>query len=380
MGLKSMGTIEVLETLLPTTVQDIGRYGYQRYGVPVSGAMDVFSLRAGNMLVGNEESAAGLEITGTGLKLQFLTGTLIAVTGADLAPTLDGQLLARWQAVRVREGSVLSFEEANDGLRSYLCVEGGIDAPVVLGSRSTYVKSSLGGLEGRCLNPGDVVASLPVATGSRTPNGSAPDQALVPSYGNEHEIRVVLGPQHKTFTTEGLFTFLNLAYTVTVQADRTGCRLDGPVVEHKEIPNIISDGSPLGAVQVPADGRPIILLADRGTTGGYPKIATVISADVDRVAQAAFGDIIFFKAVTVEEARAIRKEREAALRALVASAAPQRVSIVVEGEGFEVQDDSGDVIAHPDQGGVSASRATQRVRVKLDNESYEFEVEVHKPG
>jgi biotin-dependent carboxylase-like uncharacterized protein len=308
-------TIEVIDGGMLTTVQDLGRHGYQRYGVPVSGALDRFALRAGNRLVGNEDGAAGLEVTLIGPRLRFLAPATIALTGADLGARLNGQPAPRWQSVVVEAGAVLSFVEPSDGVRAYLAVAGGLDVPVVLGSRSTYTRSKLGGVDGRPLKPGDALevrGDRPVLLGGalRLP------EANRPAYGHAHALRVVLGPQDDRFTPRGIDTFLSSAYTVTPQSDRMGCRLNGPVIEHLRGPDIVSDGIPFGAVQVAGDGVPIVLLADRGTAGGYTKIATVIGPDLPRLAQAAPGDTVTFTRVDLAAAYAAVAEEERLLESI----------------------------------------------------------------
>ena len=307
--------IEVQEGGLFTTVQDLGRYGYQRYGVPVAGAVDSFALRVANVLAGNDEGAAGLEITLAGPKLRFQADTVIAVTGADLAPRLDGEPIAIWQAVAAPRGAVLSFGKPRDGLRAYLAVAGGIDLPPVLGSRSTYVRSGLGGLNGRPLRAGD---RLPVSNEgpSAQPVGRKLPVEHVPSYGSSHVLRVVMGPQDDAFTPEGIQTFLSAEYAATHQSDRVGYRYQGPQIQHKGGADIISDGVPFGAVQVTGDGMPIVLLADRGTTGGYTKIAAVISSDLAGVAQASPGDATYFRQVTLDEAHQALLEQEQVVQRL----------------------------------------------------------------
>jgi len=293
---------EVFEAVQPgslTTVQDKGRFGYQQYGVPVSGAMDGYALMVANLLVGNDEGDACLEITVLGPRLRILVDTLVAATGADLSPALNNNPLPMWEAVKVYSGDTISFGHPKRGCRSYLSVAGGIDVPEVMGSRSTYVKSCLGGLEGRPLRSGDRLRS-----GETCVEISArklPSQ-YIPEYQSENELRVILGPQDDYFTERGIQTFLHSEYRVSVQADRMGYRLEGLPIEHKAGADIISDGVPFGAVQVPGDGLPIILLADRQTTGGYVKIATVSSIDLCKLAQAKPGDGVRFLQVTKEEA------------------------------------------------------------------------------
>ena len=314
-----MDMIEVIEGGIFTTVQDTGRYGYQQYGVPVSGALDQFALRVANLLVGNSEGAACLEMTFIGPRLRFLADTVMAVAGGDLGPLLDDQPLPCWQAIAVPQGSVLSFPGPQDGIRAYLAVAGGVDAPVVLGSRSTYTRSGLGGLEGRALMPGD---KLSVSARRYLPQLAGRSLATehIPAYGNSHVLRVVLGPQDDAFTEQGITTFLSSTYTVTPTFDRMGYRLEGPAIEHKRGADIVSDGTPLGAVQVTGEGLPIVLLADRGTTGGYTKIGTVISVDLAGIAQAQTDDTVTFRSVSLSEAHLALKKQERVIQELRNSA------------------------------------------------------------
>ena len=378
----SVESLEILEPGLLTTVQDLGRYGYQRYGVPVSGAMDGFALRAANLLVGDDVGAAGLEMTVLGPKIRFLTETWIAVTGADLTANLDGEPLPRWQTLPVSKGSVLSFHGARDGVRSYLAVAGGLDVPEVMGSRSTYLPGAFGGLEGRALKAGDALLTSALAPGAEMVERRLPRGAKQPAYGREHDIRVVLGPQDGAFTPGGVSTFLNSSYSVSIHSDRMGYQLEGPAVEHLSGADIVSDGTPLGAVQVPGDGRPIILLADRGTTGGYAKIATVIAADMSEMAQTMPGDTLAFRAISIDEARALLRKQETLLDAIRRDPAEGeiagRVTILVEGETFEVVDDDGEALSHPGRIEWPASVQSRRLKATLGGRSYEFDVEVEQ--
>lgn len=306
-----MRILEVLQPGLLTTVQDLGRPGYQQFGIPVAGAMDGYALRIANRLLGNEENAAALEITMLGPELRFLADTTIAITGGDLLPGINGQEIPMWETVAVHMGDRLGFGEIRSGCRAYLAVAGGIDVPVLLGSRSTYLRGQLGGLEGRRLKAGDVLsAGCPrkvALLGIRVPG------ELIPRYGQEIAVRVVLGPQQDYFLPESIHTFLTEPYTVTEQADRMGCRLEGPRLSHIRGADIVSDGIPPGAVQVPGHGLPIVMLADRQTTGGYAKIATVISSDIPKLAQAKPGDVIRFSQISVEAAQAILRDLEGQL-------------------------------------------------------------------
>ena len=307
--------LEVIENGIFTTVQDLGRYGYQRYGVPVSGALDQFALRVANLLVGNPEGDAGLEMTLIGPRVRFLADTVIAVTGADLGPLVDDRPIPCWQSVAVLRGGTLSFSGPRDGIRAYLAVAGGIDVPPVLGSRSTYTRSRLGGLAGRALAQGDRLSVSPRGLMSQVAGRELPARNI-PAYGSNHELRVVLGPQDDAFTEQGVKTFLSSTYTITPASDRMGYRLDGPAIEHKAGADIVSDGSSFGAVQVTGEGLPIVLLADRGTTGGYTKIATVISVDLAGIAQAQADDAVMFRSVTLDEAYRALREQERVIEEL----------------------------------------------------------------
>lgn len=301
--------LQVLDGGLLTTVQDLGRHGHERYGVPVAGAMDPFALRVANRLVGNLPQAAALEITLVGPRLRATTACLIAVAGADLSLRVNGWEMPPWVAIWVRQGWVVEFGERKTGCRAVLAVAGGIDVPPVMGSRSTYLNGGWGGFAGRSLRPGDLVSlgqmprHLPGRAGRPVPPG------LLPAYSDAPEIRVVMGPQDGCFTREGIATFLSGEYRVTPASDRMGYRLQGPTIAHRETADILSDGTPLGAVQVPADGQPIVLMADRQTTGGYAKIATAISADIPLLAQCLPGQSrVRFAPVTVQEAQAHYRE------------------------------------------------------------------------
>ncbi len=308
--------MEVFEVIQPgflTTVQDRGRHGYQQYGVPVSGAMDSYALTTANLLVGNGDGAACLEMTVLGPRLRVFGDMVVAVTGADLSPTLNSSPLAMWEAVKVCSGDTISFGHPRKGCRGYLAVAGGIDVPEVMGSRSTYILSRLGGLEGRQLRSGDRLRSGRARAGM--PLKKLPPQ-YIPEYQARNELRVVLGPQDDYFTEKGIHTFLHSEYMISVQADRMGYRLEGPPIEHKAGADIVSDGIPAGAVQVPGDGLPIILLADRQTTGGYVKVATVSTVDLPKLAQAEMGHRVRFLQISQEEAYQLLTEYERTIDAL----------------------------------------------------------------
>lgn len=297
-----------------TTIQDLGRRGFQKYGVSVSGAMDDFALTAANLLVGNKAGDSSLEVTLRGPTLEFLCDVQIAVAGAALSPTIDNKEIPLWQTVQVSKGKILSFGRPQSGCRAYLAVKGGIDVPPILNSRSANVRGGFGGLLGRQLKKGDVLKALE-ADGSFERGYSMP-QRLVPSYDSEFAVKVVLGPQLDYFTENGLETFLSNTYTVTVESDRMGYRLDGANVEQKDLAEMVSDAIPVGAVQVSRDGKPIIMMRDAQTTGGYPKIAVVATPDISRLGQAKPNDKIRFSAISTREARENLLEYASALSRL----------------------------------------------------------------
>ena len=307
-------SIEVLHPGLLTTVQDLGRTGYQRFGVSVSGAVDPRSAAVANILAGNPDGEAVLECTVLGPQLRFDAPAVIAVTGADLGPTLDGVPVENYRALRVQAGQTLRFTGPKCGCRAYLAVSGGLDVPEVMGSRSTYMKAKIGGWHGRKLEKGDV---LPLRAPGTEPK-ALENRALAPEFRgrSEYTLRVVMGPQDDAFTPGGVSAFLSGVYTVTPEFDRMGCRMEGPEIEHNGSADILSDGIAFGAVQVPDSGQPIVMLADRQTTGGYTKIANVISADFRILGQLKSGDRIRFEKVSLSAAQEALLAQRASLRLL----------------------------------------------------------------
>jgi len=290
-----------------TTIQDLGRPGYLRVGIPASGPMDAMAFVLANRLAGNGDGAAALECTLIGPRVEFVDDRMVAIAGADMAPTLNGSPAPRWESVPVKRGDVLRMGAARTGVRAYLAVSGGIDTPPALGSRATYVRGRLGGLDGRALAKGD---RLPLGSADLVRPGRVPLDRR-PEYGPEVEIRVVLGPQDDRFTARGVAAFLAGPYEMSTQSDRMGARLKGPLIEHVRGHDIISDGVPLGGIQVVGDGQPIVLLRDRQSTGGYTKIATMCSFDVDRISQVKPGQRIAFRHIGLAEAHAdLRAHRE----------------------------------------------------------------------
>lgn len=289
-----------------TTVQDLGRFGFVDRGVPPSGALDLFAARIANLLVGNLEGAAVLEITVTGPELEVLGEADVALTGADMAMTVNREPVVGWQSLRVKKGDILKIGQARRGCRGYLAVTGGIDVPVVMGSRATCAKAAIGGLQGRSLKKDDRLFRLP---GDFLANVRKLPGEFIPTYSPDLVLRAVEGPQAEVFSS-GLETFFGSLYEVSPEADRMGYRLQGPPVHHgEEFPqSIISEPTVPGNVQLPADGQPIILLVEQ-TTGGYTKIATVISTDIPKLAQAIPGNRVRFQRVTLVEAHRLYREQ-----------------------------------------------------------------------
>lgn len=300
--------IAVLKPGLLTTVQDAGRPGYRASGLPVAGAMDRLALALANALAGNAPGAAAIEMTLLGGAFRFDDGGYAAVYGADMGATIDGEPLRPACAFPVPAGSTVAFGPARKGCRAYLAVAGGIAVPEVLGSRSTYVRAALGGLEGRALRAGD---ALPVGRAPASPGGPRALPAhLAPPGGGEARLRVLPGPQDDHFPPEGHATFFGSEYRVTNRNDRMGYQLDGPPIRHARGPDIVSDALCPGAVQVPGSGMPIVMMADAQTTGGYAKIGTVIGPDLRLLAQARLGDAVRFTTCSDAEAvEALREER-----------------------------------------------------------------------
>lgn len=357
-------SLRVLKPGLLTTVQDLGRHGYQKDGVVVGGAMDARALRTANLLVGNEENAAGLEMTLVGASFVFEKEALVALTGGDLAPIADGVPLPMGRPVYLPEGSVLEVKAARSGCRAYLAVAGGLEVPEVLGSRSTYVRGGFGGHEGRALQAGDrldwgapseaarrrmdelrgklikesVEAKEWSRAGGEMPFSSVswfvrsyevcghwenlesppskvtttrPTMSAMPSVP---VIRVLRGSEFELFDTASRDHFFNVPFRVTPQSDRMGYRLeagDGERLKLSRPLEMISEAVAMGTVQVPSEGNPIVLMADRQTTGGYPRVAQVISVDLPLLAQVKPGDEVRFQEIELAEAQALFLQREA---------------------------------------------------------------------
>lgn len=315
--------LKVIEPGLLTTVQDLGRFGWYHIGMPPSGAMDNFAFRVANLLVGNDENAAGLEITYVGPTLEVSTETLIAVTGAELPLSINDRPAALWQTHAVAPGHRIHLGSVSRGARAYLCVAGGIDVPLLLGSRSTYMLGRFGGVAGRKLQAGDQLPLGPRASTNEALLGRTLDRALIPVPAKELEVRILMGMCSYRVADESLVEFLGTAWEVSTEADRIGYRLKGPPFRFKAGPqpfgagadpsNVVDLGYPVGSIQIPGGLEAILLLNDAVTGGGYTTIGTVIKADLDHVAQTSPGSKVRFCAVGIDEALQARRTREARL-------------------------------------------------------------------
>ena len=323
--------IEILKPGLLSSVQDLGRIGYQKYGVIVSGVMDHLAHRLANVIVGNPEEVPTLEFTLLGPQLLFKEDALIAICGGDLSPTINGKHVRTWRAIYVKKGSELSFGPCRSGCRAYLAVAGGFDIPKVMGSASTYIRAGIGGFEGRALQAGDelpfgvpsrqsthIISELRNRIGTRewVESDWSLNLDLVPKIEETTTIRVIEGREIALFDEDSIGKFFSETFLITPQSDRMGYRLNGPQLKMTSEAELISEAVNFGTIQIPAGGQPIILLADRQTMGGYPKIAQVISTDFHKVAQLKPGDKIKFEKVSLEKAQKSFLERETYIKQL----------------------------------------------------------------
>lgn len=339
------GFIVKLPGLL-TTVQDAGRFGLQGSGFSPAGAMDIHALRVANILADNPMDEAALEITVMGPTLEFMEDEVIAIAGADLSPMVDRVPIPNYQAVSIKKGQALSFGARRSGCRAYIAFTGGLDVPELYGSRSTLLRNKIGGIngEGRGLKKDDQVDF-------RAPKATIPNLAIRKMEPEKIEdsaidIRVIMGPQEERFTKKGIETFLgDKGYVVSNLCDRQGYRLEGDTVEHVTDGNIVSDGIALGAVQIPSNGQPIIMLAERQSTGGYTKIANVISCDFSKIAQSFAGSHIRFVECSLEQAQDLMIQEREYLERLKAGFAAAPVSkkgpeehyrIIIDGAVYNV--------------------------------------------
>jgi antagonist of KipI len=308
-----------------TTVQDLGRFGYQKDGVTSGGAMDPLALRVANLLVGNEEHEAALEITLKGPTIEFLHDSLIAICGADLSPRIADLRLPNWCAIFVKEGSILTFGDNRWGCRAYLAISGGIAVPDVMNSKSTYLRAAVGGIDGRPLRAG---SEVPVGAdrteafhvGTSSPLPFALSERLLRSedvqrfYQRNRPLRVLRGPHWELFDERDRSVFLSEVFEISVSSDRMGYRLSGPLLDSRTRDELISSAVLSGAIQVPPSGEPIVLMADRQTTGGYPVIGLVATVDLPLAGQLCPGDEVRFEETTIEWAQTALRSQARRLR------------------------------------------------------------------
>jgi antagonist of KipI len=300
--------LKILKSGLQTTVQDLGRCGFQKYGVIASGAMDPYAHRIANLLVGNQDSDATLEITLVGPSIEFEEDVFIALCGGDLTPKIDGHAVGMWRPLAAKKGSTLSFGAPKTGCRVYLAVAGGISVPVVMNSRSTYLRAEIGGFEGRSLKAGDRLeaGSAPAYHSSAFEKAIGEEtewQVPSPRYSAEPSVRLLRGRQFELFDEASQKRLFSDFFSVSASSDRMGYRLEGPHLSLKDPGELISEAVAFGSIQVPSDGNAIVLLADRQTTGGYPKIGQVASVDLPLVSQLKPGDRLRFEEISLQDAQ-----------------------------------------------------------------------------
>jgi antagonist of KipI len=311
-----------------STIQDMGRRGYQKFGIIESGAMDKFALKAANILVGNDVTEAAFELTLIGPSIYFDSHTLVSICGGNFSPTINGEIVPQWRPVLLEEGSVLKMGPSKSGIRAYLAVAGGFDLPKEMDSRSTYLRAGIGGFQGRALQAGDVLEvrqETPVSKAILSTSfanklkpyisiSKSISKRVRPNYSSNPYIRVIKGTQFDLFTKESKELFFSSPFKVLPESDRMGYRLEGPQLGLSTVMEMISGVVSFGTIQVPSNGQPIVLMADHQTTGGYPKIAQVISVDLPLMAQLNLGTEVRFKEVTLQEAQELYVSREKDLR------------------------------------------------------------------
>jgi antagonist of KipI len=311
-------TLRIVGAGLQTTVQDLGRPDHQRDGVPGGGAMDRNALRVGNALVGNDDGAAALEATLIGPAIAFDDPTLIAITGGDLDATIDGQPAPMWRAMFVPSGATLRFGRPRVGCRAYVAVSGGVDVPLIFGSRSTYLRAQFGGHEGRALRVGDTLRTQepgPIARQIAALVRNGHDDGAVAGaswsaghtlrmrYSSDPVVRLIAGAHAELLAAPSRTKLFSASFNVSSSSDRMGYRLEGVELQLRSPVELLSEGVAFGTMQLPPDGMPIILMADRQTTGGYPRIGEVATVDLPLVAQLKPGDRLRFRPVSVDEAQ-----------------------------------------------------------------------------
>lgn len=297
-------TLEIIEINGLATIQDSGRVGWRKFGVPTSGAMDSFAFRAANFLAGNDPNCAAIEVGLGDITFRALNDCVIAVTGVGYGLSVYIWDFPLWSSYYVRGGWTVRLTKQDSGMWAYIAVSGGVQTPPTLGSASTYLRGPFGGLDGRQLQAGDVLRAGTLSRSLTDLAARTLPEIARPTYSDNPVLDIIMGPQEKYFTDESIGTFLSSEYTVSPISDRMGYRLDGAKLSHRNRTELISEGMTTGAIQVPLSGQPIIMMADSPTTGGYPKIGTVASTDLPLLAQCVPGKSkIRFRKTTVAKAQ-----------------------------------------------------------------------------
>jgi len=293
-----------------TTIQDLGRWVSQSQGFCISGAMDHFALKVANLLVGNSLGEACLEMTFKGAEIQFIENNIISVTGADMLPEINHTPIQQWRTISINSGDILTIKSAQSGLRTYLSIKGGFDVPIVLGSKSTTPRERIGGFKGRTIRKGDTIKTNNNFNNQMEIKYFQLKDKYIPKYDSKiKKVRVIDGPYSENFTKKGIRTFYDSLFLVSIDIDRTGYRLEGPLVEHKiDAGRLISGAMVTGAIQIPGSGKPIILTAERRTHGGYPAIATIATVDLPIIAQSKPGDRFKFELIDLTKAQDLLKQ------------------------------------------------------------------------
>jgi len=370
---------EINEPGLQTTIQDLGRYGFQNIGVPVSGPMDPFSFKVANILLNNPLNCACLETTFLGPKLTALNDTLIAITGANSIAKINDEEIELWKPIEVAKGDVLSFESPLQGMINYVSIKGGIEIPLIMNSRSTYLTGSFGGQEGKALKTGDILFSNINSIDNEFIKTSFPVGFNFIKPSDPLELRILITNSSNKFSRESIALLWESTYTISSNSNRIGYRLNGPDITHINGADIISSGNEFGAIQVPGDGQPIVLMADRGTTGGYTKIGSIITPDISKLAQAGPNHKINFRPVSFDEAQEILSNTDKVIKSLASRVAGQdtKIRVIYENEDYDINDLNGKKITDTTKIKENSEVNSQKYKIKYNGETYDLDIETY---
>ena len=370
---------EINEPGFQTTIQDLGRYGFQNIGVPVSGPMDTFSFKAANILLNNPLNCACLETTLVGPKLTALSNALIAITGAKSKVKINDEEIELWKPTEITKGDVISFENSTKGIINYIAIKGGIKVPLIMNSRSTYLTGKFGGEEGSTLKTGNIIHRYIDVNENEFIKTVFPEGFEYIKPSNPLELRILVTNTSNKFSLESIAKLWESTYTISLSSNRIGYRLNGPNINHINNADIISSGNEFGAIQIPGDGQPIVLMADRGTTGGYSKIGSVITTDISKLAQAGPNNKITFRPVSLNEAMDILLNNDGVLKSLAARVTGQdkNIRIIYANEDYEVSDANGKNITDSNKIKDDSQSSSQKYKVEYDGEIYELDVEIY---